>query len=201
MGPPLCCAVALSLLALLGGCGDTPAAQALRRGTPTALPVPAQGPYVLLIAPRRAVLLPVSGSGARHIWRGEASNVAVATEGARVIATAGFRQMVMATRFEGPDPLERPLALRGTEAFARRSVDLAANERDPATMRFGVALECRLTSRDEAGWLMVEERCTGGGAGAFTNLFWVQPESGAVLRSQQWVGDEVDMLTLEFHGG
>jgi hypothetical protein len=145
------------------------------------------------------VLLPASGTGPRAIWRGEAGNLAIGTEGPRIVATAGLRQMLMATRFDDPDPMQAPLALRGTEAFARRSVDLAGNERDPATMRFGVALECRLSGRDEAGWLVVEERCAG--AGVFTNRFWVQPESGTVLRSEQWAGDEVGSVTLEFHGG
>jgi hypothetical protein len=192
---------ALLLLALLpGACGDTPAAQALRRAPQAAPPSVPDGPHLLLVSPRRAVLLPVSGSGPRAIWRGEASNIALATEGARVVGTAGLRQMLMATRFEGPDPLDAPLALRGAEAFARRSVDLAGNERDPATMRFGVSLECRLTGRDEDGWLVVAERCTGGDA-AFTNRFWVQPETGAVLRSEQWAGDEVGLLTLEMPGG
>jgi hypothetical protein len=194
-------ACALGLAALLGACGDTPAGQALRRAPPAAAPAPpVQGPHLLLLAPRRAVLLPVGGGGPRTIWRGEAGNVAIATDGPRIVVTAGLRQMLMATRFEGPDPLEQPLALRGTEAFARRSVDLAADERDPATMRFGVALDCRLSGRDEGGWLVVEERCTGGGT-PFTNRFWVQPESGAVLRSEQWAGDEAGMLTVEMRGG
>ncbi|PWS38773.1 hypothetical protein DFH01_05845 [Falsiroseomonas bella] len=191
---------ALGLVALLGACGDTPTAQALRRTAPeAAAPPPVQGPHLLLVAPRRAVLLPVSGGAPRAIWRSEAGNIAIATEGPRIVATAGLRQMLMATRFEGPDPLDHPLALRGTEAFARRSVDLATNERDPSTMRFGVALDCRLSGRDEAGWVVVEERCTGGGA-SFTNRFWVQPESGAVLRSEQWAGDEAGVLTLEMRG-
>jgi hypothetical protein len=193
-------ACAFGLVALLGACGDTPAGQALRRAAPEAAPAPVQGPHLLLIAPRHAVLLPVGGGGPRTIWRGEAGNVAIATEGPRIVVTAGLRQMLMATRFEGPDPLEQPLALRGTQAFARRSVDLAADERDPATMRFGVALDCRLSGRDEAGWVVVEERCTGGGA-PFTNRFWVQPESGAVLRSEQWAGEETGMLTVEMRGG
>jgi hypothetical protein len=193
---------ALGLVALLGACGDTPTAQALRRAAPeaAAAPAPVQGPHVLLLSPRRAVLLPVSGGAPRAIWRGEAGTVAIATEGPRIVATAGLRQMLMATRFDGPDPLDQPLALRGAEAFVRRSVDLAGNERDPSTMRFGVALDCRLSGRDEAGWLVVEERCTGGGA-PFTNRFWVQPENGAVLRSEQWAGDEAGMLTLEMRGG
>jgi hypothetical protein len=106
----------------------------------------------------------------------------------------------MATRFEGGDPLDDPRALLLGEAFARRSVDLAGEDRDPAGMRFGVVLECRLRGREEPGWIVVEERCTGGG-GAFTNRFWVSPEAGVVLRSEQWAGEEVGALTLEYRGG
>jgi hypothetical protein len=191
---------ALLLLALPAGCGDTPAAQALRRVQPAPVVVQVQGPALVLLAPRRAVLQQVSGAGPRRLWRGIEASIAIATEGARVVGTAGFRQIVMATRFEGADPLDDPRALVGREAFARRSVDLAGEDRDPAGMRFGVQLECALRGREEAEWIVVEERCTGGGAG-FTNRFWVDPVAAAVLRSEQWAGDETGLLTVEYRGG
>jgi hypothetical protein len=192
----------LTCLLALAGCGDTPSGAALRgfggaEGWPA---LPASGPALLMSAPRRAVLIPVSGGGGRRVWRGEASNIAVATDGARVVGTAGLRQMVMATRFEGPDPLEDPRALLGREAYARRSVDLADDDRDPDGMRFGIALDCVLRGREEAGWLLVEERCSGGGM-SFTNRFWAEAETGAILRSEQWAGDEVGPLVLETRGG
>jgi hypothetical protein len=191
---------ALLLLALPVACGDTPAGQALRRVQPAPAVVQVQGPALVLLAPRRAVLQQVSGAGPRRLWRGIEANVAIGTEGARLVATAGFRQIVMATRFEGPDPLDDPRALVGREAFARRSVDLAGEDRDPAGMRFGVALECALRGREEAEWIVVEERCTGGVA-AFTNRFWVDPQAATVVRSEQWAGDETGPLTVEYRGG
>ena len=42
-----------------------------------------------------------------------AVNVAVATEGARVVATAGLREVLAATRFEGVDPLAQLPELGG----------------------------------------------------------------------------------------
>lgn len=199
-------ALALLLGAPLGGCGETPAALALGAVLPgvavpgSALPAPAPalpegGPALVLLGPRRAVLLPASGSGARRIWRGE-DNIALATEGARVVATAGLPRMVMATRFDGPDPLEDPRALLGREAAARRTLDLAGPGRDPAAMRFGVALDCTLAGRMEAGWLLVEERCTGEGL-AFTNRFQADPRSGAVRRSTQWAGEGIGPLEIQ----
>ncbi|WP_270938660.1 YjbF family lipoprotein, partial [Falsiroseomonas oryzae] len=158
----------------------------------------AEGPALLMLTPRRVVLEPVSGAGTRRVWRGD-GNLALATEGARVVGTAGFAQMVMATRFDGPDPLEDPRALLGREASARRTVDLSGADRDPATMRFGVLLDCTLRGREEGGWILVEERCTGGGL-SFANRFWAEPERGAVLRSEQWAGEGVGVMTLELRG-
>lgn len=186
---------------LLAACGDTPLAEAWRMGEAPAIPgttVPADGPALLLLAPRRAVLLPVQEGSVRRLWRSE-DGIVIATEGARIIATAGLGQMVMASRMEGEDPLEDPRALLGTEATARRVVDLAGADRDPASMRFGLVLDCRLRGHADAGWLVVEERCTGGRLG-FTNRFWIQPESGAVRRSEQWAGDGLPLLVTEMRG-
>ncbi len=189
---------ALLAIAALGGCGDTPAALALR-GEPTVVAEPsaAQGPALLLSAPRRATLAPVAQTGSRRLWRSGGS-LALATEGARVVATAGLSRMVMATRFDDEDPLEDPRALLDREATARRTVDLAAPDRDPRSMRFGLALSCTLRGRGEGGWVVVEERC-GGGDIAFTNRFWADPATGVVRRSEQWAGEGV-MLSIETRG-
>jgi hypothetical protein len=67
-------------------------------------------------------------------------------------------------------------------------------------MRFGIVLRCTLRGREEAEWIVVEEACDGGGQ-AFTNRFWVAPQAGVVVRSEQWAGDEVGSLLLEYRGG
>jgi hypothetical protein len=193
---------ALHALMLLAACGQTPAGEALRMATV----VPAteaearaeQGPSLLLQGPRQVVLVPAAGAGARQVWRGP-GNVALATDGARVVATAGLSQMVMATRFDGPDPLEDARALAGQEARARRTIDLAGSDRDPASMRFGLVVDCTLRGRAEGGWILVEERCAGDVAG-FTNRFWADPATGIVWRSEQWAGDGVAMLSVQRRG-
>ncbi|MGG5811905.1 YjbF family lipoprotein [Falsiroseomonas sp. CW058] len=180
---------------LLAGCGmpwD-------RAPAPDAAPGPvAGGPALLLSAPRQAVLRPLPGAGPRRIWRAE-EGIAIETEGARVTATAGLGPMLMSTRFEGPDPLEDPAALLRAPAAARRLVDLSGADRDPAGMRFGLTLDCTLRAREEAEAILVEERCTGGGTG-FTNRFWISPAGGAVLRSEQWVGDGLAPLAFRLIG-
>jgi hypothetical protein len=195
------------LAALLAACGQVPAADALRRampglngGTAAVAPaaVPADGPVLLLLAPRQVALVPVSEAGGRRLWRGE-GNIAIATEGPRVVATAGLPHMVMATRFDGADPLEDPRALVGRQAPLRRVVDLSGAARDPAGMRFGLALDCILSGRPEEGLILVEERCTGDGV-AFTNRFWAAAGTGAVLRSEQWAGDAIGMLSIRMEG-
>ena len=189
----------IAALLLLSACGPTPAGDVLRpAGAPAAEPVLGQGPSLLLTAPRQASLAPIGAAGARQLWRG-AGNIAMQTDGARVVATAGLAQSVMATRLDGPDPLEDPRALVGREATARRTVDLAGADRDPASMRFGLTLECVLRGRAEGGWILVEERC-GGDVAAFTNRFWAEPATGLVRRSEQWAGDAIAPLALQWRG-
>ena len=113
--------------------------------------------------------------------------------------TAGLPQMVMATRLDGPDPLEDPRALLGAEAASRRTVDLSGADRDPRSMRFGLRLDCTLRGTAEGGWIVVEERCAGEGS-SFTNRFWAVPQTGEVRRSEQWAGEDVGVLVLERQG-
>jgi hypothetical protein len=192
----------IALLLLLGACGQTPAGEALRMALAPAAPAQdaASEPSLslLLRGPREVVLVPTGGSGARQVWRGP-GNVALATDGARVVGTAGLSQTLMATRFDGPDPLDDARALAGREARARRTVDLAGADRDASSMQFGLVLECTLRGRPEAGWILVEERCTGDAA-SFTNRFWADPATGIVWRSEQWAGDGVSMLALQLRG-
>ena len=61
-----------------------------------------------------------------------------------ITATAGFRQYVAATHFDGPDPLANPAELLDRTAAARRLVDLQEPDGGPDGMRFGLALDCRL---------------------------------------------------------
>jgi hypothetical protein len=189
----------IAALVLLSACGQTPAGEASHMAAPeTAETGVAQGRALLLTAPRQVRLTPVGGVGARQLWRG-AGNIAVQTDGARVVATAGLPQSVMATRFDGPDPLADPRALVGREATARRTVDLAGVDRDPASMLFGLTLECVLRGRGEGSWILVEERC-GGDVAAFTNGFWAEPATGLVRRSEQWAGDASAPLSLQLRG-
>jgi hypothetical protein len=174
------------LAALAAGCGG-----AERPAAPVAA-TPVAGPALVASAPRAAVLRPLPATGPRRIWRGE-EGVAVEMQGARVVATAGFGQMVMATRFEGPDPLDDPRALLAAPAQARRLVDLSGADRDPAGMRFGLTLDCTLRGRQEGPAILVEESCAGGGL-AFTNRFHVA--GGTVTQSEQWIGDQLPALVL-----
>lgn len=191
-------------LLLLGACGDTPAGEALRavwveeeeEPAPVAMPA---GPALLVSGTRRRMVFTlIQEAGARRLWRAT-GGVALATDGARIVATAGLGQMLASTRFEGPDPLEDPRALAGHSATARRTVDLQGAGRDPASMRFGLLLECRLSGQAEAEWVVVVERCTGAGGG-FTNRFWAEPATGTVRRSEQWVGNDTPMLAVEVLG-
>ena len=188
---------------LLAGCGQTLWAGLVPDHRP---PEPAEidavmpdGPALrLTLRGRESLAVLVQEAGERRLWR-TAGNRVVETDGGRVVATAGFGEMLAATRFDGPDPLADAAMLLDRPAMARRLVDLMRADRAAEGMRFGVPVECRLAAQhtEEAAVLLVEERCRAEGAGRFTNRFWVA-EGGAVLRAQQWIGPGLPMLTVDF---
>ncbi|HYF06079.1 MAG TPA: YjbF family lipoprotein [Acetobacteraceae bacterium] len=163
-----------------------------RGGAPALGGLPA---LTLSLGRRQAVATLHQTQGERRLWR-TAGGLVVATDGARVVATSGLQEMVATTRFDGPDPLAAPLALRDAEASARRVVDLMRLGRQPDGMSFGLTLDCRLrvAEADEEA-LLIEERCRGDES--FTNRFWADPRTGAVFRSEQWIGRRMPPLIVE----
>lgn len=205
------------LALLLSGCGplipeswvpawsDIPGAETLglaeplpeaeREDVPAAALAQADGEPALFLrwGGRQALAVLVQQSGENRMWR-SGGGVVVATDGARVVATAGLRTWLAATRLDGPDPLDEPLLLEGREVAQRRQVDLMRSDRSPEGMRFGLSLSCRLRGarvQPEAGpvALLITERCRGGGE-SFANRFWADPETGGIYRSEQWIGPQ-----------
>jgi Group 4 capsule polysaccharide lipoprotein gfcB, YjbF len=203
------------LLLSLCACGDTPLRSAwadLSRRLPADNPLPAEaseggtdaGPAALQlrIGRRTAQATLLSEQGERRLWRAGAG-VVVATDGGRVVATSGLREVLVATRFDGPDPLANPAELLDRPAEARRLVDLMRSDRQPEGMRFGIALRCRLSASplaEDGAVLVVEERCRAGsaGGGAHTNRFWADAATGTVLRAEQWVGPGMPPMLVDF---
>jgi hypothetical protein len=189
----------------LAGCGETMWRDLLPRFGPPgfaadgAEATPAAGPALQLsLGGRQARAALLQQTGGRRLWR-TAGGVVVATDGARVVATAGLSPTLVATRFDGPDPLANPVALLAAAAPARRLVDLMERERDPAGMRFGLSVTCRMAAQrleDQEGILLLEERCQAEGSRGFTNRFWAEAESGTVRHSEQWIGPGLPMLAL-----
>lgn len=171
----------------------TPLPEAEVEEVPASVSVEAGGEPALYLRwqQRRAVAQLAQQSGENRLWRSP-GGMAVATDGARVVATAGLRDWLAATRLDGPDPLDEPLLLLGREATLRRQVDLMRSDRSPEGMRFGISLNCRLRGSltDEAEGpqaLLIQERCRGGGQ-SFVNRFWADPDNGGIYRSEQWIG-------------
>ncbi|MCI0754634.1 YjbF family lipoprotein [Teichococcus vastitatis] len=197
---------------LLSGCGPllpeswVPDLSALWEPTPPeaepdppgslAARAPADGTPALRLtwAQGSATALLVSQNGERRLWR-SGGGVVVATDGARVTATAGLREWIAGTRLDGSDPLDEPLALLVQSASLRRQVDFMRNDRSPDRMRFGVALSCRLGATQQGPVVLVRETCRGGG-NSFTNRYWADPATGGIFRSEQWVG-EIGAMRLD----
>lgn len=156
------------------------------------------GPYLRLTqGPRAADARLISQQGERRMWRTR-GGVVVATDGVRVVATSGLPTMVAATRFDGPDPVADPQSLTRRGADARRIVDLMTASRDPAAMRFGVALDCRLSSAPsaEADTIIITETCRAQGLGLIRNRFWMDRESNGIHTSEQWIGPRTPPLRI-----
>jgi hypothetical protein len=195
-----------------------------RRAEP---PEPDGAALRLWLGSRRAHAMLVQATGERRLWR-TPGGFAVATDGARVVATAGLAQALTATHQEGADPLATPKALLARSRSLRRQVDIGTADRQPGGMRFGLLLDCRLRARlvpedaatplaappaaltllappgaatplapQAAATLLVEERCSSPQVADFTNRFWADAETGAVLRSEQWIGPNQPILRLE----
>lgn len=210
----------LSVL-LLGACGNSTGADVLRVmvwpiplpdslfESSTAIPeaawdtpgeaVQAEAALALTLGSRRGVATLVQEEGERRLWR-TAGGVVVATDGPRIVATAGLREVVAATRFDGIDPLSRIGELRDTPVSGARVVDVMRSETDPGRMRFGLRLDCRVSAgpAEVEDTLLVRETCRG--AASFTNRFWADARSFAVFRSEQWVGEGLPPLVVEVLG-
>lgn len=158
------------------------------------------GPVLrLTLGGRRAHARLLSETGERRLWR-TPSGLAVETEGARVVATAGLTEALVGSRFEGDDPLLEPRLLLDRPRGVRRQLDLATRGREPGGLRFGLVVQCRLRGAllaEDRTTLLVEERCAGAEVGSFTNRFWLEAASGAVLRSEQWIGPGLPLLRVE----
>ena len=210
----------LSVL-LLGACGNTTATDVLRVMV-WPIPVPdglldfseampqadwdPQGEDVragtalgLSLGSRRGIATLVQEEGERRLWR-TTGGVVVATEGPRIVATAGLREVVAATRFDGIDPLTRIAELTDTPTSGARVVDVMRSETDPSRMRFGLRLNCRVSigPAEVEDTLLVRETCRG--AASFTNRFWADARSYAVFRSEQWVGEGLPPLVVDVLG-
>jgi hypothetical protein len=211
----------LSCLLLLAACGNTTGADVLRvmvwpipvpddlfgssdsrreaSWDGTTAPAQAEAALALTLGSRRGVALLVQEEGERRLWR-TSGGVVVATEGPRVVGTAGLREVLASTRFEGADPLARIGELGSTPVAGARVVDVMRSETDPARMRFGLRLECRVSAgpAEVEDTLLVRETCRG--AARFTNRYWADARSFAVFRSEQWIGEDLPPLLLEVLG-
>src|SRR3954447_8648948 len=104
-------ASALLLALLLAGCGDSLWAGLLAgpsRGAPA--DIEPSGPALrLLLGGRASYAALVQETGERRLWR-TAGNQVVETDGGRVVATAGFGEMLAAgpLRARGPPPPPPP---------------------------------------------------------------------------------------------
>ena len=187
------------LLLLLSGCAGLPGSRSAEptpalasEPLPAARSGPAEPALLVETGGRRVLLRLIQANGEQRLWRSQDGFV-LATNGARVVASAGGAVWVAATRFDTPDPLDDRAALMGRAGVARRLVDLASASGDPAGMRFGLVVRCRLSAvpaiEPSGNAILVTETCAGSGQ-RFPNRFWADARDGSVIRSEQWAGGD-----------
>ena len=198
--------VVLLFTIILGGCG-------LLGGTPLTRPAPRGQlvpPEVLapLAAPSAGRALwtelgedaglarPVRQEGSRRFWRMDEGLVFV-TEGARVVATAGLPSLLLANTPIGDDPLRRAAPLGPASVRLAHSFDLAGAEGRPEQMRFGQVVQCRIEPEEPAIGGVIERVEICEGAAFFTNRFWFRAADRVLIRSEQWIGQDLPPLRLE----
>jgi hypothetical protein len=186
---------AMPALAALPACESPAPIRTDPLAAPVARPAAVEGTALeLRINGRREIATLVQQNGALRLWR-TPGGLVIATDGPRIVATAGLQTWLTATRREGPEPLDDPFGIGEQGERTRRVVDLATADRDPENMRFGLASTCSLRRAVAEGEPLIEERCSGA-AGSHVNRFWLDPTTGAIWRSEQWVGGG-SPLTIE----
>lgn len=185
------------------------ALEALRGDTGPAAPAPTRAAlealaHAVLAVSRGdgspAYVAPLADNDGFVTWA-DAAGRALVIRGGLVVRTHGFGHDLVATRTARGDPVAEPRPLTDWPGETVREHQFRV--RDGAG--FSVVLRCvpvrgdrmriEILGRSHAV-VLVEERCASERR-RVVNRHWVEPETGLIWRSEQWIGPQEAPVTLE----
>jgi hypothetical protein len=149
---------------------------------------------------RRALVVPVAKNGP-YLTYADAANRAVILRGGLLAGTRGQPFDLAGVRHGPDDPIANPKPLPDWPATLDREYQFTPRGRG----RRSIVLTCQYPSgtretveiagRRHAA-MRVEERCVNARR-RVSNTYWVAPETGEILKSEQWAGPELPMIGIE----
>jgi len=131
----------------------------------------------------------------------DASRRSVVMKGGLLAATLGFSYDLAAVKHQQDDPVAIPTPVASWPGTLYRNYQFTLQSRDDFEITVRCILEPVVRERIEIfeltyDLMRVQERC-GNGRRTFTNTYWVEPETGFIWKSEQWVGPRVTPFTVE----
>ncbi len=134
------------------------------------------------------------------LWTAK-NNIAILTRGGRIVRTVGLpRDMALATPREG-DTIPPPAAALTAPFTTARLADF------PGVSAYNVPLTCRTSAAGRETIIILDEphqtvradeTCSSAGLGwSFVNRYWIEPQSGLVLRSLQHIHPDGETVETE----
>ncbi len=120
---------------------------------------------------------------------------------AQITGTRGLGTDLVSAWSSAPDPLARPMPVSRWPARVKRVYELPGEGPQGLVQSF----DCTFERGEPAEMTILQIRYTGvqisetcvGASGTFENLHFVDPASGTIWRSLQWVGPKMELLDLQ----
>lgn len=197
-GPTLFQRIGALAQASLAGPEEVPAAAPLTRAELDEIP------YAAIALSKeggpRAVLVPVSDNGGYLNYRDPAGDAVVMLGGA-ISGTQSLGYDLKGVLYHRRDPIAHPAPYAEWPARVQRQYQYAVRDLE----RYSITLDCVFTTAARETIEVVELRydlirvsevCTNARR-QVTNTYWVDPASGFIWKSEQWVGPQLGHITVE----
>lgn len=147
-----------------------------------------------------AFVVPVADNGGYLVYQDTARR-AVVMHGGLITATHGLGHDLDALAHEREDPVAVPTPLPEWPGSILRSYRFAVQGTDGYQIAVGCTFERGVRETIEIVELTFEvvrivETCSNPRR-TFTNTYWVDPDSGFIWRSQQWVGPNLEPMMID----
>jgi len=149
---------------------------------------------------RRTILVPVANN-AGYLTYQDANRRGVVLLGGLVTATKGLAYDMSAINHQSDDPIARPVPLAEWPRVIQRNYQFTRINTSDYEVSVTCVLEQVASERIEIierfyDVVRVQETCANPQR-TFTNIYWAEPETGFIWKSQQWLGPLLEPYTVE----